>query len=228
MEQFNYTELIAQRKATAEKQAREYFTNRKERNCFFIFSGPSDLEGDDMYKSYYFAYTQEKVNHFIQLIIELYNAGSQSEDDRATTLDDVIEGINLWEFEGFNAELDELFKLCRSYDMLLNDIDPTPRYLYSMSLFYWDSSDEKLSERIHFRVVLSHEEYLYLLTEQLARTNGFSYNDLVIERPELAQKIQKEVKALSFQGLVPSDHYPFLVIFDEVLADATRIIESDL
>ena len=159
MKQFDYKESIAQRKATAEKQAREYFANRKERNSFFIFSGPSDLEGDDM---------------------------------------------------------------------LLHNIDPTPRYLYSMSLFYWDSSDEKLSERIHFRVELSHEEYLYLLTEQLVRTNGFSYNDLVVERPELTQKIQKEIKALTFKGLVPSKHYPFLVIFDEVLADATRIIESDL
>ncbi len=222
----DFNQHVAKKRAEAEAKAKEFFLNKKERQTYFLFSGTSAIEGDDMDKSFYFAYTQEEVNHFIQLFIDLCNQDAESETDKVDTLAAVEEKAHLWEYENSNSGLDELFERCLDNDMLLEDIDPTPLYLYSMSCFYWDYQRQKISERLRFKVELTDEEYLYLLTEQLTTrsgaTPGFNINDLVFKRPELARKIN--VVADSFIGHgISCNKYPFFVIFDEVLSDVEAI-----
>ena len=111
-------------------------------------------------------------------------------------------------------------------DIFLDDIDPTPRVPYSMSVVYWNPRNRKMSKRIHFEVELEDEEYLYLLTEQLVAVTSvgapFTFNTLVYDRPELARKISKAAETALTDGTFRIN-MPYLVIFDEVLSDVEAI-----
>ena len=208
-------------------KAREYFFNHKERKTFYLFSGTGwDGFGNDFEAAYYFSYTQAEINHFVQLFVDLYNEDVESEDDKARTLDDVIDCIDLCEFEGDNPEIDKLLEHCRDNRVDLRYIDSTPRYLYTMSYFYWDARNNRISNRCRFKVELTDEEYLYLLIEQLLDFKSFNYhfnyNILKKENPQLAIKIEN--------GIDWTDGYcslyelnTFLIIFDEILTDAEAI-----
>lgn len=223
----DYEQYNAKKLAEAEAKAKEYFANQKKRQTYFVFSGASAIEDDDLDKSFYFAYTQEEVDHFIQAFIDIHNQNVESETEKVDTLAGVSEDTHLWEYENCSPELDELLQRCLINNLLLVDIDPTPRYLYSMSCFYWDDREQEISKRIHFKVKLEDEEYLYLLTEQLAARNNcfpqFTFNNLVFSRPELARKISTAADSTIGFGIVYNEK-PFLVIFDEVIADAEAVL----
>ncbi len=221
-----FKSLYAKVRAEAEVKVKKYFSNKKDRQTYFIFSGSSAIEDDEMDKSFYYAYTQEELNHLIQLFIELHNQNAESEVDKVNTLAEVKEDAHLWEYENCNPDLDELFQRCLNDGMLLEDIDPTPRYLYSMSCFYWDYRKKEMSERLYFKVELTDEEYLYLLTEQLTTRSSmipnYTFNNLVFKRPELARKISTITDSVIGDGICYNNN-PFLVILDEVLSDVDAI-----
>ena len=224
-------------KAEAAIKAKEYLLNQKERKAFYEFSGSINDEyvgNQEVYLTY--NYTQAEIDHFIQLFIDLYNEEAEDENDTAKTLDDIIENINLWEYEGSNPELDKLFQRCKDDGMpILNYFDRTPCYFYHFSYICWDPVEMEISNRRKFEVELTDEEYIYLLTEQLSDRRRFTFNHLTFENPQLAIKIANVVARIEAStNRVP--HYnkwgysyneynsnPLLIIFDEVLADVEAI-----
>ena len=93
---------------------------------------------------------------------------------------------------------------------------------YNMSCYFWDSTTRRMSKRHRFSVELTDEEYIYLLTEQLLDRSPNTYNRLVFNRPDLAEKIWSIVDLLFFEGYEIGGN-PFLIIFDELLEDAEAI-----
>lgn len=205
-------------------KARAYILNKKERKTFYLFSGTGwDGFDNDYETSYYFSYTQAEIDHFIQLFIDLYNEDIESEDDKARKLDEVIDCINLWEFEGDNPEINKLLERCRDNNFNLNYIDSAPRYLYTMSYFFWDAKNNRISNRCKFKVELTDEEYQYLLIEQLIDRRNFNFNELIKENPQLATKIGNEIDWTDGYSSLYEPN-PFLIIFDEILTDAEAIL----
>jgi hypothetical protein len=93
---------------------------------------------------------------------------------------------------------------------------------YVMSCYYWDSAIGRMSKRNRFSVELTDEEYIYLLTEQLIDRSPNTYNRLVFDRPDLAEKICG-IAELSFFDDYEIGGNPYLIIFDELLEDAEAI-----
>ena len=220
-----YEKLIAQRKAEVEKKAKDYLANKKERKTYYSFIGTSFSENNDGEISVYLRYTQDEINHLIQLFIDLFNEGIDDESDKVSKLSEI--DIPLIEFEGSNPDIDELLNRCYNCDVNLKDIDPTPHYFYKMSCFGWNSRRKELSKPTYFSVDLTDEEYLYLLTQQLGTRYNcppfFSYNDLVFENPKLAHHINLPADAAFLDGETCLHQGPFFVIFDEVIDDVIAI-----
>lgn len=102
------------------------------------------------------------------------------------------------------------------------EINPAPHYLYSMSCYFWDSTTGRMSKRHRFSVELTDDEYIYLLTEQLLDRSPNTYNRLVFDRPDLADKICGIAELSFFDGIEIGGN-PYLIIFDELLEDAEAI-----
>ena len=216
-------DFLAQRRAEAEVKAKDYLANKKERKTSFLVWGTSFSEDNDGERAVYLRYTQDEINHLIQLFIDLFNEGIDDESDKVSKLSEI--DIPLIEFEGSNPDIDELLNRCYDHDVNLKDIDPTPHYLYEMSCFCWDSPKQKISERSYFRIELDDSEYLFLLTAVLATYdsgNHYNYNDLVFEKPDIAQKIGFKAKLSFYDGFLCKEE-PFLVIFDEIIDDVIAI-----
>ena len=221
------SEYMTKIRSEMAKKAKEFLYNKKERKTFYLFSGVGyDGFDNDYEAAYYFSYTQAEIDHYIQLFIDLYNKDAEGEDDQAKTLDEVVDGINLSEFEGENPEIDKLLERCRDESFDLCYIDSNPRYLYTMSYFYWDSRNNSISKRYKFKVDLTDEEYLYLLIEQLIHRRSFNYNILIKDNPQLALKIGNNIDWTDGYSNIYEPE-SFLVVFDEILADA-EIIEGPL
>ncbi len=210
------SEYMAKKRSEMTEKAKDYLYNKKDRKKWFLFSGQSLCESWEGDRSFYYCYTQEEIDHFVKLFIEIHDA--ECDDGIAKDLNDVVNYIPLHEYEGSKPEIDKLLERCRDDEMDLWDIDTTPRYLYSMSFFYWDPEAKEMSNRIKISVELSDEEYLYLLIEQLLDRNNFNYNRLLVNNPELAIKIGNRIEnGYEYYGKT------FLVIFDEVLDDVEAI-----
>ena len=93
---------------------------------------------------------------------------------------------------------------------------------YNMSCYFWHSTIGKMSKRYSFSVQLTDDEYIFLLTEQLLDRSPNTYNRLVFNRPDLADKIWSIADLLFFDGYEIGGN-PFLIIFDELLEDAEAI-----
>lgn len=220
-----YEKQIAQRKAEAEKKAKEYFA-KKERYAQFFFSGEATDEHAGNEMIFYDYYTQEEVNHFIQLFIDIYNTEFKK-DKEAKTLGDI--DIELYRFKGYNSEIDELLDECSRHSIMLEEIDPNPHYLYGMSCYFWNPMDQTISSCYRFDVDLKDEEYIYLLTRQLESYNGgpdFTFNTLLEEDHYLKYKIKS-----SAEWCISEDIYfhnvPYLIVFDAIIRDAKAIMESE-
>lgn len=224
MEQTNltpYQQMRAEELAKAEAKAREYFYNKKEHKTYYVFSGCSSIDGDDTERSYYFDYTPEQFQHLIQLMIDTYNKDAEPEA-QVTTLKEISDDINLWELEGYNAELDKMYARCNDGDMLLTEIDSQPHHLYAMSMFVWQPGLKEMSKRLQFKVGLTDEEYITLLTEQIANQRLFTFNRMIELHPEIAAKINEEADGVIGDGTT-NNGMPFLIILDELQADAEAV-----
>ena len=93
---------------------------------------------------------------------------------------------------------------------------------YIMSCYFWDSTTGRMSKRHRFSVELTDDEYIYLLTEQLLDRSPNTYNRLVFDRPDLAEKVCGIAELSFFDGNEIGDN-PYLIIFDELLEDAEAI-----
>ena len=191
--------------------------SKKDRKTYFLFSGTSTDEFDDGEYSYYYDYTEEQMTRIKELFVEAYNDGLD-EEDRISSFEEIKNEIGLHELEGYNTELDSVINRCFDNNLFLDDIDFTPRHLYNMSYYLWNRFTEEISQRVKFQVELTDEEYEYLLTCQLGDYQFFTFNRLLFERPEIAEKISDAADSEIGFG-ISNNGYPFMVLLDEVVAD---------
>ena len=208
------------RRAEAEAKAREYLFTQKPRKPHFTFTGVID-EGDRGEIIYSTNSLHVDLPHIIQLFIDTYNKKYPS-DSPVTTIDEVSKKCHLYELQGLHPELDKFLDFFNDIGMLLYKIDTAGRYYYSMSYYFWNSTKRKMSKRYTFSSNLSDEEYIYLLTEQLLNRNPDTFNRLVFDNPDLADKICGDAEIAFFDDTDIGGN-PYLIIFDEVLDDVKAI-----
>ena len=222
---------LRKKTAECETKAREYFAT-KQRIKYYLLSCELEL-GAERY--YLLPFSDEEVARVKQLVVDIYRAcmeenGSEGENDPiASTFEEVCEDLPLYELEG-DEELDRLV-----FERAQNDFGDHvyvlkidfehPRYLYQASYFEYGMKKPFMT-----KVKLTDEDYVYLLTQKLLNEH-FSFNRLLLYRPELAQAINEQLDGCIHDYEWESDG-PFLIMLDEIDKDAAAIkkrekIESD-
>ena len=86
----------------------------------------------------YFPMTDEEVARIRELTVEAYKAyvGPEYDENWASTFEEICEDCELWQLQGFNAELDEL--LFNSFD----EFDGLPFSIFSIDLQHGYSEEE--------------------------------------------------------------------------------------
>lgn len=220
--QFDYKELIAQRKAKAENQAREYFYNKKERKPYYWAEG-NTLDDVDNHNEVFFPLTDDEVTRIKQLIIDTVNAG-QPEAEHVSTVKEAIDCLTYYEIFEQCEELRTLLgSRCEEANLDPSNIDFDKRYyFYKFSALAFNHNENKVCGPIAVEVMLSDEDYLTLLSLQLYDRENFCFNQLLKTNPELADRLNSRVEGEIYGWRFPV-HVPFAILFDEVRADAEAI-----
>ena len=205
----------------AMKSKAQEFLNQKARVKHYRISGVFNEEYGDGDTWAIFEYTDEEVaslkHLFSEALVRYLNL-----PNKEYSLEEIKEEANLWELKGQIEELDEMFFTpCEeNYFMDPEDIDfEHPVYFYNMSCYVFNAEEKKVQGPASFRIQLSDEEYVYLLTQQLMCRNNFTFNCLFEMNPELAMKINRQAED-AYHGFMSFNHMPFLVTMDEVVNDA--------
>ncbi len=211
---------LAGKRSDAQSKAQAYLA-KKDRKTYYVFSGSHNYDGDDSPCAYYYEYTPEQIAHIAQLSVDVYNKEFASENP-VTTFEAMLNDIAFAELPAYDSELDEVIARCEDDNMYLEKIALPPRHRYAMSYFCWHQRSKKMSPQCPFLAELTDDEYLYLLTEQLADRELFTFNCLQEMNPELAVKISDEADG-NIGGGIMHNGMPFMVLLDEVLADVEAI-----
>lgn len=215
---------IRQKTAECEAKAKAFFAT-KERKKSYVFSGEVP---ENCPRSFLCCLTDKEVARIKELTVERYNdyvkknLPNWDETDLVSSFEQLCKEDMLAEMYGENQELDDLiFDRYTRYDgpFILHDID-----LEHAHCVYDMTYQEFGKEPVKVKANLTDEEYVYLLTQRLLN-DSFSFNRLLLYRPELAQKINEQFDGCCNDFLFESEN-PFLVVFDEVNADAEAILKG--
>ena len=171
-----------------------------------------------------FSYSDEEVVRLKQLFSEALVCYLNL-PNKEYSLEEIKKEANLWELKGQIEELDEMFFTpCEeNYFMDPEDIDfEHPVYFYNMSCYVFNAEEKKVQGPAPFRIQLSDEEYVYLLTQQLMCRDNFTLNRMFEMNPELAMKINRQAED-AYYGFMSFYRMPFLVTMDEVVDDAYQL-----
>lgn len=211
----------------AMKSKAQEFLNQKARVKHYRISGVFNEEYGDGDTWAFFEYTDEEVTRLKHLFSEAL-VSYLNLPNKEYSLEEIKEEANLWELKGQIEELDEqFFTPCEdSYFMDPLDIDfERPIYFYNMSCYVFNAEEKKVQGPAPFRIQLSDEEYVYLLTQQLICRNNFTLNRLFEMNPELAMKINRQAED-AYYGFMSFYRMPFLVTMDEVIEDVYQFIDG--
>ena len=222
MEIYDYKKFVAQRKENAENQAREYFYNQKERKPYYWAEG-NTLDDVDNHNEVFFHLTDDEVARIKQLIIDTVNA-DQPEAEHVSTVKEAIDCLTYNEIFEQNEELRTLLgKRCEKANLDPDNIDFDKRYyFYKFSVLAYNYDENKVCAPIAVEVMLSDEDYLTLLSQQLYERENFCFNQLLNTNPELAARLSNRVEGEIYGWRFPV-HVPFVILFDELRADAEII-----
>ena len=204
-----------------EEQAKAFLAS-KERQKFYEFSGRSADEFDDYEGSFLRPCTDEEKSRIEQLIIETYNA--DEEEGRLNSVQEICKEIALDELEGLNDELDELLftPSVEEVGMYVHEVDfEHVHYLYRMTCRGYDERRGIMKDPVNFRVELTDEEYVFLVSRLLMDRYGFNFNRLLLINPELAQKIASRAEDASSN--IFGHRVPTLIQLVEIREDAEAI-----
>lgn len=215
------------RKETAKKEelARKYLETKDRSNQkYYNFTGilPESCE-----RTFAFQLSDQNVARIKELVFEMCKDDYLDEDsDDDLTPDDVFTAVCeddvLWELQGKNPELDDL--IFNQYEGTWNPFEvhyvdlQHVYYRYDVTYLEYGNKPQKES------VELTDEEYIYLLTQRLLSPH-FNFNRLLLYRPELAQRLCVQLDGVNNEYLYES-YSPFLIVFDEIDADAKAILNS--
>lgn len=121
---------------------------------YYQFTGEVP-EGCDVYP--FFPMTNEEVSRIRELTVEAYKTyiGPDYDDNWASTFEEVCEDCELWQLQGFNAELDELlfnsFDECDGYPFTIFSIDLQHGYTEKeMENMYGEENEESDNMKVLF------------------------------------------------------------------------------
>ena len=217
MKEMNERELALREKA-------QEFLNQKARVKHYRISGVFNEEYGDGDTWAIFEYTDEEVARLKHLFSEAL-VSYLNLPNKEYSLEEIKEEANLWELKGQIEELDEMFFTpCEeNYFMDPEDIDfEHPVYFYNMSCYVFNAEEKKVQGPAPFRIQLSDEEYVYLLTQQLMCRDNFTLNRLFEMNPKLAMKINRQAED-AYYGFMSFYRMPFLVTMDEVIEDVYQL-----
>ena len=212
-----------EREAAFRNKAQE-FLNQKARVKHYKITGVFNEAYGDGDTFAIFEYSDEEVDRLKHLFSEAFMSYLEL-PAKEYTLEEIEEEVNLWELKGEIEELDELFFTpCEEnyfMDPLYIDFEH-PVYFYSMSSYIYNTDSQKMEGPAPFRIMLSDEEYVYLLTQQLMHREDFTQNRLFDMNTELAIKINRQAEN-AYWGCMSLHRMPFLVTMDEIVADAYQL-----
>lgn len=202
------------------KERAQAFLAQKERVKYYIVER-SDADGGDGCRCGDLCLTDEQVNRIKQLMSEAYvkymnlPAGDYS-------MEQIQEEVGFWELQGQIDELDDLlFTPCEEkFFMSLEKIQlDNPVYYYQMSCHVFNEAKRKMEAPIPFRMILTDEEYVQLLTLQLMYRKELSFNYLFKMNKQLACKVNDWAACVFWkhQSLM---YCPYVVTLDEIREDA--------
>lgn len=199
--------------------------NGKVRKKYYHISGSSALEGDEMDKDYLFEYTDEQVAYIKQVGLRLYNQEFGCVEGEVGTFSEVKD---LHELEGIDDNLDKwVINPALDADMLVDALDlDQVHYLYEFTCHAYDEQEGKMLKGRTGNVELSDEEYLWLLTRQIY-DRKFTFNKLLQQKPELAQKIISQLEHCHY-GYVLDHDMPYLIQMNELRLDVENLLGSEL
>ena len=226
-DKYGTAKYIRERKKECEEQARKYLAEHPKTNYYAMHGYPTmfDTEDNDPQDDYLYlmTYTDEEIRRIKELFLEVWNDGIEDPSQRAQSFEDIQqEKLTRYEFEGGNDELDSLvWDRAREEDFVACEVDLLhPVHAYRFRTWEYDSvKDEMKKYPSYYRIILTDEEYLYLLTEQLFDRH-FSFNRLMLYNAPLAQKICNA----SDGNFMLESLNPYLIIMDEVMADVEQIV----
>lgn len=212
---------IREKKEEYAQQARTYLSNHPKSNYYTMYGYSTIVETDSDVFSRPVAYTDAEVQRIKELFVGLWNQSPTDPDIHANTYDEIPqEELTFTEFGEKNAELDALvWQRGNDSDFNANRLDlQSSLHAYQFSTWEYDPEKKEMGFWSRYRVVLTDEEYLYLLTEQLF-DDYFSFNRLILTNPSLAQRICATTDG---DGTIMRNR-PYLILLDEVQADAKEI-----
>ncbi len=218
-------EYLMKHRQEAEDKARQFLSDNP-KPTYYIATGyptyiPWDEVPEDRY-AYLMCYSDEETQRLKQLIVEAWNHNTDPEY-QVTSYDEIDPTTDLRILQGLIDELDQLL-WGRAEDMeidlgRINLHQPVHAYLFST--YSYDKREKQMAPHRHpQKVILTDEEYLYLLTEQV-NDRYFTFNRLLLYKPELAQKI---CDATADNDPIAFSQTPYIILMDEVESDMEQII----
>lgn len=215
------------RKAEAEAKARDYFNNRKVRVARYCCDGYLDDYPDYSYSTN-IDISDDDLAKIKQIVIAdvRANEGSKESD---FTFEEALKLVSFDEIYLRNEELRSFLDYDRHVDFRdPNGISVTtsyqipaaigfdnPLYYYWFSYIAYNEDNTFVATPQRFDVMLTDEEYITLLTQQLlSYPDDYTFNKLLKSHPELAAKISRFAWC----------NIPYIILFDEVKDDANAII----
>lgn len=206
-----------------EEQARQYLAEHSKTTYYVMTGYPSYIDDDaDLECGHLTTYTDDEIRRIKELFLELWNSDIDDPSHYAKSFEDIPqEELTRVEFEGANDELDALvWQHAEAEDFIANVVDWLhPVHAYRFRTWRYNRQKDQMSSKTTLPVILTDEEYLFLLTEQLADRH-FTFNKLLLVNPSLAQKI---CEATAGDVMFPS-FGPYLILMDEVVEDMEQIL----
>ena len=228
LEDQNLKEYLIKRREEAAQKARQYLAENPKKVYYCMTGYPTDVPWDEVPEQDFcslISYTNEEVERLKQLIVEVWNMDAEPEN-QINSYDELDPDCNLDDLRGCNSELDQLlWERAEKQDFALSMIDlNTPLHAYLFSGYRYDVNTQTMdTHRYYRRVVLTDEEYLYLLTEHV-NNRYFTFNRLLLVNAPLAQKICAATEDVDSTMVASTD--PHLILMDEVASDMEAIIGS--
>ena len=221
---------LAERTAKYESLAKEFLAS-KERQKYYAFECESD---DGRSSTHYLPLTDDDIVEIKEIIMDGYKkdymeASENGKEKPLPSFEEVLKEIDLFDFES-DEDLDSLIFRHVQFDdfydpnhVVSMDLEH-PHYYYQTTCIGYDKEKKEPRYPKKVKVQLTDEEYIYLLTRNLLE-NTLTFNRLIMLRPELAQKINQHIDGCYFDYNLKWEE-PFLVVFDEINADAEKILEN--
>ena len=195
------------------------FLAQKERVNHYMVEG-NDADGGGGYRCGEFCYTDEEVARVKLLMSEAY-VRYMNLPVGEYSMEQIQEDVNFWELQGQIEELDDmLFTPCEEEFFMKPEkihLD-NPVHYYRMTCHVFNEAKRKV-EAMPFRMILTDEEYVHLLTLQLMFRKELSFNHLFSMHQELALKINNWANGV-FWAHSSLMYCPYAVTMDEIREDA--------